>query len=162
MLQSALGTLLAAYLVAGLLAGLATLLFIIPGIYVYVMYSLIAPVVVIEGVKSDESRRRSWFLVKDNWWRVFVVILVFAMLAGMLTYGVHSTISLISADLATNIIVTNAIEGIISIFMTPLTIIAVILLYYDLRIRKEGFDLEMLSQSLQQTEQPGTDTDSGA
>jgi hypothetical protein len=32
--------------------------------------------------------------------------------------------------------------------LTPLAIIADILLYYDFRIRKEGFDLEMLNSSL--------------
>jgi hypothetical protein len=36
----------------------------------------------------------------------------------------------------------------VSIFLTPLGIVATILLYYDLRIRKEGFDLEMLSRAI--------------
>jgi hypothetical protein len=35
--------------------------------------------------------------------------------------------------------------------LTPLGIIADILLYYDFRIRKEGFDLEMLSRALDAT-----------
>jgi hypothetical protein len=34
------------------------------------------------------------------------------------------------------------------VFIGPVTYIAVTLLYYDTRIRKEGFDIEMLAQSL--------------
>ena len=34
------------------------------------------------------------------------------------------------------------------VLITPISAAAVILLYYDLRIRKEGFDLEMLAADL--------------
>jgi hypothetical protein len=39
-------------------------------------------------------------------------------------------------------------NNLLSIFLTPLGIVATILLYYDMRIRKEGFDLEMLSRAI--------------
>jgi hypothetical protein len=45
-------------------------------------------------------------------------------------------------------ILNSALINLLSIFLTPLGIIAAILLYYDMRIRKEGFDLEMLSRAL--------------
>jgi hypothetical protein len=39
-------------------------------------------------------------------------------------------------------------ENLVSLLLTPISAIAVTLLYYDFRIRKEGFDLEILSQSI--------------
>jgi hypothetical protein len=45
-------------------------------------------------------------------------------------------------------LLNSAIINLVSIFLTPLGIVATILLYYDMRIRKEGFDLEMLSRAI--------------
>ncbi len=42
----------------------------------------------------------------------------------------------------------TALSSIAQMLIQPLTIIAVVMIYYDLRIRKEGFDLEMLSKAL--------------
>ena len=39
-------------------------------------------------------------------------------------------------------------SGIAAVFIGPITYIGVTLLYYDSRIRKEGFDIEMLASSL--------------
>ena len=36
----------------------------------------------------------------------------------------------------------------VAVFVGPITYIGVTLLYYDIRIRKEGFDIEMLARSL--------------
>jgi hypothetical protein len=41
----------------------------------------------------------------------------------------------------------SALNSLVSILITPVFIIATILLYYDMRIRKEGFDLEMLGRA---------------
>ena len=39
-------------------------------------------------------------------------------------------------------------SAIAAVFVGPITYIGVTLLYYDIRIRKEGFDIEMLARSL--------------
>jgi hypothetical protein len=44
--------------------------------------------------------------------------------------------------------ISSILDGVVSILLSPVSAIAVTLLYYDFRIRKEGFDLEMLSQSI--------------
>jgi hypothetical protein len=35
-----------------------------------------------------------------------------------------------------------------AVFVAPVTLVTLTLLYYDLRIRREGFDIEMLAASL--------------
>ena len=39
-----------------------------------------------------------------------------------------------------------------NVLVMPISAAAMILLYYDLRVRREGFDLEMLAKSLSQSE----------
>ncbi len=41
-----------------------------------------------------------------------------------------------------------SMDSILGIVFYPVGTIAITLLYYDLRIRKEGFDLEMLSRAI--------------
>jgi len=44
--------------------------------------------------------------------------------------------------------VSSILNSAVTILLSPVSAIAVTLLYYDFRIRKEGFDLEMLSRSV--------------
>ena len=56
---------------------------------------------------------------------------------------------MIFAQNATLLLLTSQLVGIIGqIIIVPIGAIAYILLYYDLRIRKEGFDLEMLANNI--------------
>jgi hypothetical protein len=45
-------------------------------------------------------------------------------------------------------VIQSMIGNVVAIVVAPLQTIAITLLYYDFRIRKEGFDLEMLSQAI--------------
>ena len=46
-------------------------------------------------------------------------------------------------------VVAIAIGGIVQLFIYPLFYCVLTVTYYDLRVRKEGFDLELLASSLQ-------------
>jgi hypothetical protein len=41
------------------------------------------------------------------------------------------------------------LAGVLQLFLYPLFYCVLTVSYYDLRVRKEGFDLEVLAQSLQ-------------
>ena len=47
-------------------------------------------------------------------------------------------------------VLTSTVSILISVLITPLWFALITLLYYDLRIRKEGFDLELRAQQLAQ------------
>ena len=55
---------------------------IIPGIYISVRLCVVAPAVVVEGHRGMDAMRRSWDLVKDNWWRVLGILLVVGIIGG--------------------------------------------------------------------------------
>jgi hypothetical protein len=46
-------------------------------------------------------------------------------------------------------LVALAIMGVLQLFLYPLFYCVLTVSYYDLRVRKEGFDLEVLAQTLQ-------------
>ncbi|HWP57102.1 MAG TPA: hypothetical protein VNL14_04330 [Candidatus Acidoferrales bacterium] len=125
------------------------LLLLIPGILWWLSYALVVPVVLIEGRKAAPSLRRSWELVKGNRGKVFVVLVVVNALQWLSTFGVRSVSGLaVDLESMTGKLLYTAVSDAVVVFLTPLAIVADILLYYDFRIRKEGFDLEMLSRAL--------------
>jgi hypothetical protein len=131
------------------------ILLIIPGILWMLSYSLIVPAIVVEGQRALPSLRRSRDLVKSYRGKAFCILLVVNLLQVVLAGGVGVITGLLfSAEAASSAILSSALNNLLSIFLTPLGIIAAILLYYDMRIRKEGFDLEMLSRAL--TTEPPT------
>ncbi|MGH7793810.1 MAG: hypothetical protein ACREQ2_02750 [Candidatus Binatia bacterium] len=125
------------------------MLLIIPGILWMLAYSLIVPAIVVEGQRALPSLRRSRGLIKGYRGKAFCILLVVNLLQVVLAGGVSVITGLFfSGEAGSGAILSSAVNNLLSIFLTPLGIIAAILLYYDMRIRKEGFDLEMLSRAL--------------
>ena len=125
------------------------LLLIVPGILWMLSYALIVPAVLIEGQNATPSLRRSRDLVKGHRGKVFCVMFIINLLQGILALGVSMVSGMIfNSDSAGGAVLNSAMNNLLSIFLTPLGIVATILLYYDMRIRKEGFDLEMLSRAI--------------
>lgn len=78
---------LPALISAGLLAGLGILvgfvLLVVPGLYLLVRWSLLAPVIVLERRQARDAFGRSADLVRGHGWRMLWVVLVVGLLAGM-------------------------------------------------------------------------------
>ncbi len=122
---------------------------------VYLVYwSVAVPTVMVEGSSPIEALRRSFRLVRHQWWRVFGISLV----VGLVSLGLALVISLpfqvvswIAAPEAATTL-SSAVEflGELSVVLAvpPVAAVAGTLLYYDLRVRKEGFDLPSLSREM--------------
>ena len=65
--------------------------------------------------------------------------------------AVYFGLSLIGVQ---NIFVQQAASHVVSAVLLPFQTAPAILFYYDLRIRKEAFDLQLLSRSLSDTPMP--------
>jgi hypothetical protein len=121
-------------------------------------YTFISQVFVLEGKVGKEARVRSAWLVKGNVGRIFVL----GLLAGLLTTAISSVLMAPAQALAFFLVMQHGpqslsgpigvlygvILGVASALSKPLELIAFILLYYDIRIRKEGFDIEMLANNM--------------
>jgi hypothetical protein len=144
------GTLLWATFIVGFIVGFGFLLLIIPGILWALSYTLVVPVVLLETHDAARSRQRSWSLVEGYRGKAFVVLLTFGVLWVLIALGLQSALIFLLGGTAG--ILGKVVGELVSLLLMPFVLIADVLLYYDLRMRKEGFDLEMLSQALAQQE----------
>lgn len=122
---------------------------------VYLVYwSVAVPTVMLEGSSPIEALRRSFRLVRHQWWRVFGISVV----VGLVSLGLALVMSLpfqviswIAAPEAATTL-SGAVEFLgelaVVLVVPPVGAIAGTLLYYDLRVRKEGFDMPSLSREM--------------
>jgi len=152
------GRILVCSLLMALVVGLGFLLLVIPGIVLAVGLALAIPAVVLEqGRSASAALSRSWELTRGSRWRMFglgVTLLVLLYVPVVAISGLAAVLlprgtgfALITSSVAT--VVAIAIGGIAQLFIYPLFYCVLTVTYYDLRVRKEGFDLELLASSLQ-------------
>ncbi len=142
--------LILAQLVAMLIIMGGFVLLIVPGIIFMVYYALIAPVAILETSGHAEIRRRSWSLVEGYGVKVFVILFIVVTVVQFAfgsSVGAVFFVTSIEAESGAGQALQIALQSITAIVGYPLQTIAATLIYYDLRIRKEGFDLEMLSRA---------------
>jgi hypothetical protein len=144
-------TLLWAQAIVGLVIMVGFLLLIIPGILWALSYALVAPVIMLEPVSARQGRQRSWELVSGERGKVFLVLVIVSILTAVVSGGVEAILPwLVDTTSLSGQLTLQVISQLVSYLVLPVPTIATVLLYYDLRIRKEGFDLEMLSRALAQ------------
>ena len=119
-------------------------------IVVYVRTSLAAPAIVLERLSGWRGLVRSWNLVSGLFWRLLGIRLLLGLITGIISAIVVFILSFAGVGLDNNgrFILQEVASAFAAVFVSPITYIAVTLLYYDARIRKEGFDIEMLAQTL--------------
>jgi len=117
--------------------------------FVLVSWFVVLPAAQLEGAGPVGALRRSWRLVSGNRWRVIGLVLLLSVLQTVI--GVLLTtlffVSFVTDPSARTVLqeVANLASAII---VTPLTWATVVVLYYDLRVRKEAFDLQIAAESL--------------
>ncbi|MDQ1397977.1 MAG: hypothetical protein QOG64_3236, partial [Acidimicrobiaceae bacterium] len=116
---------------------------ILPGIAVMAMFVLVAPAIVVERLGPFAAIRRSWGLVKSRFWPTLGVALLSGLLAGVLGSILSTPFSVVAAIIGYRSgWILLGIGGVLSSLVTlPFVAIVATLLYFDARIRKEGFDL---------------------
>jgi hypothetical protein len=136
---------------ASIAAGLGLILCIIPGVYLWIAFAVAVPVLLTEGVKGTGALGRSKFLVKGRWWPTFGLLLIGSLLAGIAGAATGGIASVFAATQpgSTAAVIVSAIAGTVgSVITTPFTAAFTTVLYFDLRVRKEGFDLHLLAERI--------------
>lgn len=147
----------------------ATIIGIPFAIYFSVRWGLYTLPVLFEETTARNALRRSTELVRGTWWRVFGIMLAVSVIAFMISFilevsfgfiltliGVAEIESDTSWDMIRRLFIPlpnevgwfpYAIRRFVSVTIAglamPIGIIGSALLYFDLRIRKEAFDIEM-------------------
>ncbi len=135
----------------GLGVGIGLILLVIPGILVAVMYALSIPSAMLENLKASPAMERSKTLAKGAWGRIFMIL----VLAAILSYVGALLLQwpLVLAGAATQSQVVLGVMAGLGAFLgttvfAPIGYIALALQYYDSRVRKEAFDLQHMMQAL--------------
>jgi hypothetical protein len=80
---SSIAALVGAGILAGLGVALGLILLIAPGLYLMTIWSVIAPVIVVERLRALESFGRSRELVRGHGWTVFAIVLITGLLSAV-------------------------------------------------------------------------------
>lgn len=116
-------------------------------IWILVGWAAVLPAMFIENLGLGAAMSRSWQLVQGRWWRTFLILflvyiltsVVSAALGGFLYLG-QGLLSIVVSPYITFTIYEAAIV-VVNALIVPIFVISLVLIYFDLRVRKEGLDL---------------------
>ncbi len=144
-------------LAVGIAVGIGFFFLLVPGILLMLRWSLAVPAKVLENRGVGDAMSRSSELTQGNRGRIFVIWTLFIMLdIGVdslvrwpirVAAGVSGAAGLLHAPLGWHV-VTIVATFISSCLVGPLATIAFSLVYYDERVRKEAFDLQLMMSTL--------------
>jgi uncharacterized membrane protein len=145
-------------LILAFVVGVGLLFLLVPGIILACGLILAFPALVLEpGSTAFGALARSWSLTRGSRWRMFGLIVTmvilfyvpFAAIGGLAAMMIPRG-ELAAGGMATGVGITAvALVGVLQLFLYPLFYCVITVAYYDLRVRKEGFDLEVLASTLQ-------------
>jgi hypothetical protein len=136
----------------GVVGGIATL---IAEILLGIRLALTVPAVVLEKLGPWTAVKRSWRLTAGSFWRMLGILLLTAIIVGIAAFVVQIPFSLLgtaagggggvfgtAASAGTAAVIITAIGSILGSTVTrPISAGVTVLLYVDLRMRREGLDL---------------------
>ncbi|HMA35630.1 MAG TPA: hypothetical protein VKY74_14285 [Chloroflexia bacterium] len=130
------------------LLGFSLMLFVVPPLFfwIFISWSFASQAVVLEGRGVASALQRSWDLVRGDWWRVFGTYLLLFLVRTIITLpaSVASVaLSLVGASWVVQNIGAEFASLVLAVISTPIQLTAMTLLYFDLRVRKEGYDLNL-------------------
>ena len=131
-------------LVAGILAGIGFVLLVIPGMWIYAVYSMIAPSVVIEGA-GYRAMGRSVELTRGYRWPIFGALLIMIICSGLIGGGVGFVIGMMGSAVGGGLIVSLILMAIATAVGMGLSGITISLIYARLREIKEGVSVDQIA-----------------
>jgi len=148
--------------VAGLMVGIfclygvAIVAIMAPFLYVATRWAVAVPLLIEQGMGPLEALGESWQLTKGQVRHAMGYVVLLYLFYGVL-YLAFMSLAFAASGLAltsaTSTIASVAIFGIIStllpLFWQPIAVAGYVMLYYDLRMRKQGYDLELRIEALE-------------
>jgi hypothetical protein len=125
-------------------------------LFFFIRFILATQAIVLESLGPLAGLQRSWRLIGSSFWRALGIFILVIVLSVMIS-ALPSTLALFFLNLGSagalgdgEIIRNQALGTLMSqlglIISMPLLFSIYTLLYYDLRVRKEGYDLELMAQ----------------
>ena len=140
-----------------LTAEFAALLCLVPlvfWVWGFVTWFVAVPAMFVEDAGFGAALRRSTQLVQGRWWRTFLIFALLLVVWVAVYLGLGAFVQLaqillgafVSQVIATG--VSSASGELVVALVNPVMQIAIVLVYFDLRVRKEGLDLFQMAYGL--------------
>ena len=127
------------------------------GVFLLVRLYFAATTIVLEDQRTFGSIARTWRLTRGHFWKALGTLLLAFILAAIVNtiistpFAVPYFMDLLSGGDGSGLVVlfVQTLGSTVAAVVTqPFTSLVGVLLYFDLRIRDEGFDLEMMAREL--------------
>lgn len=152
-------------LVSGIVTALAVIVIvpaaIVLAFYLSAKFSLAVPACVVEHLNASHSIRRSWNLARGSTLRLILVNFLAAIIAfaigAVLSIPYFVGVAMFAARKDPGALLPFVMWQYVADFLGrsiafPIATIAVSLIYYDERVRKEAFDLQLMMEALGQAQ----------
>lgn len=142
----------------GLLAILPLGLFgLMAAIFLFTRWTVSPAGVIAERLGPLSAMGRSFRLVQGRFWPVFGAVLLAYLLYFVVSQLIGGVVSVLSfSDMtggeAISLVPTVIGSVLVSIVSAPFVAAMITIIYFDLRVRKEGYDLELMARDLEQME----------
>jgi hypothetical protein len=120
--------------------------------WITVAWVAVVPVMFVESTGLVTAMGRSWRLVEGRWWRTFFILFLMAIVYYVAQIGLTAFINtaqqLLLLVVSSYLVLTiaAATQTLVNALVNPILQIAIVLIYFDLRVRREALDLFQLAQ----------------
>jgi hypothetical protein len=123
----------------------------------FTWFVLYKQTMVLGNARGMDSLQRARALVTGHGWHVFATLLLTLVAVTIATYVLAAPVSVGAAVIAMSRpqflihaqLLAQCMSHIVNVLLGPVFMIVQTLTYYDLRIRKEGFDLQMMAAAIE-------------
>ncbi len=147
------GKLLILFLVSFILMFAGFILFVIPGIYLFVPLSLVSAIMVFKQTNLTDTISYAFTLIKDNWWMTFITLIVTGLLVyiiglvfqiPLIVYTLVKMMTMVqegsAADIASYsdwvLIVLQVLASLIQYILYSISVIVIAFIYFSLNEEK--------------------------
>ena len=134
-------------LILGLGFTIGVILLFIPGFVFLAWFFSTTNVVMVEGKGVFEAFGRAKYLAGGSISRILGTLILTILIVGLAQGLMGALLALLISPFRSGT-PSVIMQTLVGILVYPLVTVVVTLLYYDLRIRKEGFDLEIMAKEL--------------
>jgi hypothetical protein len=123
-------------------------------LFLYVSWQLAPQAVVLEGRRARAGLARSNHLARGSWWRLAGLLTIVGILRlfaaavpgglGLLIAGFTSSEDLLGGG--AGVVLLAIVTALVDVVMLPIAVTVNTLFFSDLRLRREGFDIDLLLQ----------------
>jgi hypothetical protein len=122
--------------------------------WIFVGWIVVTPAMFVENIGLGAAFGRSWRLVAGRWWRTFLILFLIAIIWYVAQFALGAFLQLgqlllqlvVSPFIA--LAISSATGQVVAAVVNPILQIALVLIYFDLRVRKEALDLFQMAYQL--------------